>query len=698
MAQVLLASLLCTIATGQGQQPGGAPPSESSMSTTSNVHVTFGDVTSCVAPACADFTIAQSDVIASLSGFTTYNGGTLATTSINYYGDWWNTNVGTSTAVESDFCISGAGASQTSSASQFSGVTYTAGSNQYSLGSKSTPNHDCENYCSAAGGNTPPLIGTTFTNSYTMTFSMTPSTKSRADISNNVGWAVNGVYIYSPFTGISTVAPYDETLDTCNGHPANGQYHYHGFSPCLHGETAVQTGSSISHSKIYGWAYDGFPIYGPYGYSDGSDSTSTVTRVTTGYACTSNGVACTTDAQRAVTANWAYSSSNGMLDDCNGRWTKTPEFPNGMYVYVLNINADGKPDFPGVPYCTQSTSTGTAAPTPTPTPSSSSSPVPTPTPTMSSTPGTLVSSVTLGGITFSAMKADSATSSFVTSGSKVTVTTSGRVYLLASSGLNSSSNGFRATITCQTCSTDGRVSVFMEAFDACNNYMQYHAGIQTQGNVKGWLYTCDYLRSACSLDSKSCDSPIGQSSLSTTPTTVGMWLKSDSQGTIVVEHSAGTTSGITSYSSPYIDADSAGMQYSGYGIMVLAGSSAISVDILVEGVSSSESSPQSSYTTAAGSCGTSGDPKTCTSSSPTPSPSSSSSATPSPTPSIVPSPSTQASLQTCADAAKAYGEAGCCGQPAKMMGATGLTCLDVRRFYQKSNCCNNPTGQFLGVQ
>ena len=43
----------------------------------------------------------------------------------------------------------------------------------------------------------------------------------------------------------------------------------------------------------------------------------------------------------------------GHLDDCNGRWTKTPEFPNGMYIYVLNIGTNGKPEFPGVPYCLQ---------------------------------------------------------------------------------------------------------------------------------------------------------------------------------------------------------------------------------------------------------------------------------------------------------------------------------------------------------
>ena len=46
-----------------------------------------------------------------------------------------------------------------------------------------------------------------------------------------------------------------------------------------------------------------FPI-GPYGFSDTADATSAITRVTSGYLCTSGGVACTTDTQRAIATNW----------------------------------------------------------------------------------------------------------------------------------------------------------------------------------------------------------------------------------------------------------------------------------------------------------------------------------------------------------------------------------------------------------
>jgi len=265
--------------------------------------------------------------------------------------------------VPSDYCTAGAGVNQTNDPVAYIGVTYSAGIGTWMLGTPSTPAQDCEDYCSAVGAKTPDRMGTTFGSSYIKLFSLSPSSKSRTDISASVGYAVDGVVIFSPYTAYgdckvwchtSKIAVYDETLDTCNGHPSNGLYHYHGFSPCVHSENGLQTGASIPHSKIYGWANDGFPIYGPYGYSDGNQMTSAVVRITGGYACYGCG-----EAEKAIPSNWGWSSSNGMLDECNGRWTRTKEFPQGMYVYVLNVQSNGKPDFPGVPYCVQSLAAAT---------------------------------------------------------------------------------------------------------------------------------------------------------------------------------------------------------------------------------------------------------------------------------------------------------------------------------------------------
>ena len=56
-------------------------------------------------------------------------------------------------------------------------------------------------------------------------------------------------------------APAHEIQDRCGGHPERtGQYHYHSLSPC------ADAGSSAkAHSKLVGYALDGFGIYGPRG-------------------------------------------------------------------------------------------------------------------------------------------------------------------------------------------------------------------------------------------------------------------------------------------------------------------------------------------------------------------------------------------------------------------------------------------------
>jgi len=218
-------------------------------------------------------------------------------------------------------------------------------------------NHDMENYCSAEGGSLPPFLGSTFGET-TYTISLTPSNQAWADISNTVGVAINGIVIFSPYTGVGSVAPEDETLDTCSGHPANGNYHYHGYPNCLAdeiGDDAPLT-ANPSHSSILGWSFDGFPIYGPWGYSDPFDTSSNIINVRSGYAC-SNSVDCTDH------TNWSWSESNGELDECNGRWGKTPEFPEGIYYFVFTVKEEnGHIHFPGVPYCTGTASTQTSCP------------------------------------------------------------------------------------------------------------------------------------------------------------------------------------------------------------------------------------------------------------------------------------------------------------------------------------------------
>ena len=94
----------------------------------------------------------------------------------------------------------------------------------------------------------------------------------------------------------------------------------------------------IGHSPIVGWAYDGNPIYGPFGYSDADNINSDLKIVTPSYV---------TDINRVTNRPPGYSAGffvedhvyngTGDLDIHNGRFGKTPEFPNGVYAYFSTV-------------------------------------------------------------------------------------------------------------------------------------------------------------------------------------------------------------------------------------------------------------------------------------------------------------------------------------------------------------------------
>jgi len=67
--------------------------------------------------------------------------------------------------------------------------------------------------------------------------------------------------------GMNAVEGYSEVwLDSCCGHPQQtGVYHYHKYPTCVR---SPFKDDSKQHSPIIGFAFDGFPIYGPY-ESDG---------------------------------------------------------------------------------------------------------------------------------------------------------------------------------------------------------------------------------------------------------------------------------------------------------------------------------------------------------------------------------------------------------------------------------------------
>ncbi|MCX7429466.1 MAG: YHYH protein [Planctomycetia bacterium] len=84
-----------------------------------------------------------------------------------------------------------------------------------------------------------------------------------------IGVALNGVVFFNPFEqgGMNAVEGYSEVwLDSCCGHPQQtGIYHYHKYPTCVKSPFADD---GTRHSPVIGFAFDGFPIHGPY-ESDG---------------------------------------------------------------------------------------------------------------------------------------------------------------------------------------------------------------------------------------------------------------------------------------------------------------------------------------------------------------------------------------------------------------------------------------------
>ena len=180
-----------------------------------------------------------------------------------------------------------------------------------------------------------------------------------------------------------------ETFDLCNGHqPGSGMYHHHINPVCLRAQlndnvVVVSTGrlgtqyaekaSGWTHSPILGWASDGYPVYGPYGYSNPRDPKSAIKRVQPGFrlrAITQRhslpdwtlsfqpAVPQTLTAKQfgpdvsptfplgRYVQDYEYVAGLGDLDQYNGRFTVTPEYPNGTYAYYVTLAADGSPAFP----------------------------------------------------------------------------------------------------------------------------------------------------------------------------------------------------------------------------------------------------------------------------------------------------------------------------------------------------------------
>lgn len=118
------------------------------------------------------------------------------------------------------------------------------------------------------------------------------------------------------------------------------------------------------HSKIIGLCLDGYPIYGPYAHSGSLDESSPIILMKSSYSGLNTDDHRPLDwkyfnrigvndieydlLQGAFVEDFVYVSGYGTLDEFNGRFCITPEFPSGTYAYFLTFtnNSLTIPEFP----------------------------------------------------------------------------------------------------------------------------------------------------------------------------------------------------------------------------------------------------------------------------------------------------------------------------------------------------------------
>jgi hypothetical protein len=168
-------------------------------------------------------------------------------------------------------------------------------------------------------------------------------------------------------------------FDCAKGHPAGTNYHHHQNPSAFNLDLVVQSSvcnlyladglyviDSTVHSPLIGFAYDGFPIYGAYGYKN-ADGTGGLVRMKSSYSLRSITTRTTYYDGTSVTAGPVVSASHPLgeyredylytaptvsqpdyLDIHNGRFCVTPEYPLGTYAYFCTVDANWNSYYPYV--------------------------------------------------------------------------------------------------------------------------------------------------------------------------------------------------------------------------------------------------------------------------------------------------------------------------------------------------------------
>jgi hypothetical protein len=217
----------------------------------------------------------------------------------------------------------------------------------------------------------------------------------------NIGILINGVAIFDYRDGVSwknstnslaggpmggqgdqvwnrdAIVAERQGFDCAKGHPAMGNYHHHQNPSAFNLDLVVvsnvcnlyladglYTIDSTQHSPLLGFAYDGFPVYGAYGYQN-VNGTGPIVRMKSSYVLRNITTRTTYADGSSVTAGPAVNSTYPLgyfredyeyvptsaqtpdyLDEHNGRFCVTPEFPNGIYCYFTSVDANWNSTYP----------------------------------------------------------------------------------------------------------------------------------------------------------------------------------------------------------------------------------------------------------------------------------------------------------------------------------------------------------------
>lgn len=167
-------------------------------------------------------------------------------------------------------------------------------------------------------------------------------------------------------------------FDCSKGHPAMGNYHHHQNPSAfkldanvvseicnLYDADGLYVIDSTTHSPLIGFAYDGFPIYGAYGFVN-ADGTGGVARMKSSYRLRDitmrTHAADGSDVNDGPPVSTTYplgyfredyeyvdhSNQPDYLDVHNGRICVTPEYPDGIYCYFSTVDANWNSAYPYV--------------------------------------------------------------------------------------------------------------------------------------------------------------------------------------------------------------------------------------------------------------------------------------------------------------------------------------------------------------